>query len=135
MSNFGDLNHTLTPIDDPAFVGNYKCVSNNGSLYVYRRNGAAHHANKDIRYNVTTDEWEDVGNSYPTKFGTSRTDSTVIVPTGSSSSLFFYNGNTYQCEMVNPDPLSSNGIILNSVPVDNTPPNTPRSRRGNLNFW
>jgi len=107
MSNFGDLTHTFNPIHDPAYVGNYKCVSNNGVDYVYRRNGHHHHTPHDINYNISNDIWTTSSSAYPTKFGTSRTDSTVFVPTGSSSSLFFYNGNTYQCEMINPDPHSS----------------------------
>ena len=121
----GDINHTLTPINDVGGVGNYKCVSNSNGVYVYRRNGNVNHANKDIKFVSTAGtygEWQDVGTSYPTKFGTSSTDGTAIEwPPGTATSLFFYSNNTYQCEMINDDPVSTNPPgTLSVVPTEFT---------------
>lgn len=96
---FGDIGHTLSNTVTGLVDNDWVCTSS----FVYSRGGSA--GGHDITYNGTN--WVD-GNSsdWPTHFGTSSTDSTVVTPVGSDTDLYLWSSSTFVCKLVNPDPTT-----------------------------
>jgi len=129
--SFPALNHELTSASNSAYGVNWKCTSVTNGVYLYTRVSGGG-SGDPIAYDGTN--WIDgSSSSAPTTFGTSRTDSTIISPTGSSTNLFLYNnGNWYQ-ELVNPNPLTSGGgNFLGGDPVLS---GSSTQKKVFCNFW
>jgi len=121
MSNFGDVGHQLTNQKASGAShglgytsSHWVCHSSSTStLYVYRNSGVP---DFDIQYDVTNDQWIDGSTqAWPTKFGTSLTDSTTITPDGTATDLYLYDGTTLAAHLVNDDPTGGSGGTFHST--------------------
>jgi len=98
---FGDVGHVLTNTVTGSSDQDWTCYS----AFIYSRDGNAPHA---IEYDGTN--WIDHSSAdWPTHFGTSSTDGTAVTPVGTDTDLYLWNGSTFVCKLVNPDPETSGG--------------------------
>jgi hypothetical protein len=98
---FGDVGHVLTNTVTGSSDQDWTCYSS----FIYSRDGSAGHA---IEYDGTN--WVDHSSAdWPTHFGLSSTDGSTVAPVGTDTDLYLWNGSTFVCKLVNPDPESSGG--------------------------
>jgi len=116
----------------------YNVVSDDGDKVRYKRNTN----NDKIEYTRSSLTWTDAAGGRPAYLSADDgiLGSSVVNPIN----LYGYGGESsrplafsFENPFYEPPPPTDTGtppIVLNAVP-SNTPANTPRGRRGSLNFW
>ena len=124
---FGQVGHVLTNLETTAFDHTWQCVSASGSSVtdwnlLYRL--TAHVASQlniyDFKFANGT--WQDVGPNAPNDFGTSATDSTIVVPDISHQYLHLWGNLTatgFVCSLENDGYIASGPSVSQSRSAHN----------------
>ncbi len=132
--SFGTVGHQLlnTLHQNKSTSSYWECVSVANNEYLYRRDGSGLVA-YNFKYDVSNNQWVDEGTGWPSKFGTSASDSQEITPTNANQYLYLYDGANFVCELEvdyttssgsgggssggGPNPLSNNSSSTSSKKV------------------